>query len=120
MCILIVEDEPIILMVTAFCLEGAGFDVMTAHDGLQATELLAQHPGRFTALVTDFHMPHGITGAHVVTHMRQEYPDTPMIITTALTHVVTDDWRREHDVDVLAKPYDPEVLVAMLRIALNA
>jgi len=56
----------------------------------------------------------------IVTHTRQEYLVIPMIITTALTHVVTNDWRREHDVDVLAKSYDPKLLVAMLRIALNA
>ncbi len=117
-CVLFVEDEPLILMATAFCLEGAGFKVMTADDGLHAIDLLEQHPGHFTALVTDFHMPL-LTGAHVVMSMRQTYPSIPMIITTALTHVVTEGWCLQYGVDMLAKPYDPETLILMLRAALN-
>lgn len=118
MCVLLVEDEPLILMATAFCLEGAGYKVMTANDGLHAFDLLEQHPGYFTALVTDFHTPFA-TGAHVVMHMRQKYPAVPMIMTTAITHVVTEGWRLQHGVDMLAKPYDPDTLISMLRAALN-
>ena len=69
--------------------------------------------------MTDFHMPLGVTGVHVVMHMRQRYPALPMIITTAITCVVTKTWRLKYGVDMLAKPYDPEVLVPMLRAALN-
>ena len=118
MCILIVEDEPITLLATATWLEDAGFTVMAAHDGLQAVDLLEQHPGHFTALITDFHMPF-VTGAHVVMSMRRTYPGIPMIITTALSHAVTDDWRQHYSVETLPKPYDPETLVKMLRSALN-
>lgn len=115
MCVLVVEDEPIILMVTADYLEDAGFRVMTANHGLHAIDLLEQHPEHFTALVTDFHMPFGVTGAHVVIHMRQSYPAIPMIIATAITYVVTEGWRLQYGVDMLAKPYEPEKLVGMLR-----
>ena len=118
MCILYVEDEPLILMITAFCLEGAGFKVMTADNGLDAVDLLERHPGHFTALVTDFHMPL-MTGAHLAMSMRRNYPATPMIITTALTHIVTEGWRLQYGVDMLAKPYDPETLIEMLRNALK-
>ncbi len=111
---MIVEDEPTILLTTAAWLEDAGFKVVTASDGLHAVDLLEQHPGHFPALVTDFHMPFGMTGAHVATHMRLKHPAVPMIITTAVTCVVTEGWRLQHGVDMLAKPYDPEALVAML------
>lgn len=119
MCVLLVEDELIILMATAFCLEGAGFRVMTADDGLHALDLVEQHPGYFTALVTDFHMPL-VTGAQVVMSMRRKYPGIPMIITTALTHVVTEAWQLQYGVDMLAKPYDPETLIVMLRTAFSS
>ena len=118
MCILIVEDEPITLLATATWLEDAGFTVMAAHDGSQAMDLLEQHPDRFTALITDFHMPI-LTGADVIVSMRQKYPAIPMIMTTALTHAVTNDWRLQYNVETLSKPYDPETLVKMLRNALN-
>lgn len=119
MCILLVEDELLILMATAFCLEGAGYKVMTAENGLLAIELLEQHPGYFSALVTDFHMPL-VTGAHLVMSMRGTYPSIPMIMTTALAYVVTEDWRLQYGVDMLAKPYDPETLIEMLRSMLNS
>ncbi len=105
MCVLIVEDEPIILMTTAAWLE--------------AVDLLEMHPGYFSALVTDFHMPLGMTGAHLVMHMRKRYPTIPMIIATAITYVVTEGWRLQYGVDMLAKPYDPEALVSMLRAGLT-
>ena len=119
MCILIAEDEPIIRLTTATWLEDAGFEVMPASDGMRAADILEQHPGHFTGLVTDFHMPLGMTGAHLVMHMRQTYPAIPMIITTAITYVVTEGWRLQYGVDMLAKPYKPETLVSMLRGSLN-
>lgn len=76
MCVLIGEDEPIVLLTTATWLEDAGFKVMTARDGLHAVDLLEQHPGYFTALVTDFHMPRGMTRAHVVMYT-PDIPDDP-------------------------------------------
>jgi CheY-like chemotaxis protein len=118
-CVLIVEDEPIILLTTATWIEDAGFQVMGANDGFHAVDLLERHPGHFTALITDFHMPRGMTGADVVMRMRQRYPAIPMIITTAMTYVVTEGWRRQYGVDVLAKPYRPDTLVSMLKAALN-
>lgn len=118
MCILIVEDEPITLLATATWLEDAGFEVMAASDGLHAVDLLEQHPGHFTALVTDFHMPL-VTGADVVMSMRRNYPNIPMIITTAVSHAVTEDWQFQYGVDMLPKPYDPETLVLMFRNALD-
>jgi len=60
-----------------------------------------------------------VTGADVVTSMRRKYPAIPMIMTTALTHAVTNDWRLQYNVDTLPKPYDPETLVLMLKAALN-
>ena len=115
MCVLVVEDEPLILMAAAECLEDAGHEVMTAGHGLEAITLIEQWPGKFTFLVTDFHMPHGVTGAQLVHHMRQSYPNIPMLITTALAGAVTPQFRERHRVELLAKPYDSDSLVAAVR-----
>lgn len=112
MCVLVVEDEPLILMSAAECLEDAGHEVMTAGHGLEAMTLIELWPVRFTTLVTDYHMPHGVTGAQLVQHMRQSYPDIPMLITTALASAVTAEFRERHGVEMLTKPYDPNSLVA--------
>ena len=111
MCVLVVEDEPLILMSAAACLEDAGHEVMTAGHGPEAVALIRQWPARFSILVTDFHMPHGVTGGQLVQHMRGGYPDIPMLITTARADAVTAEFRERHRVETLAKPYDPNSLV---------
>ena len=112
MCILVVEDEPLILMAAVECLEDAGYEVMTAEHALEAITLIEAWPARFVALVTDYHMLHGVTGGQLVQHMRQSCPDIPMVITTARVDAVTAEFRRRHGVEALAKLYSPSSLVA--------
>lgn len=114
MCVLIVEDEPLILMSVSECLKDAGHEVITAEHGLEAIALIKQWPVKFTVLVTDYHMPHGVTGGHLVQHMRRSYPDIPMLITTARVDVVTAEFRERHRVETLAKPYGLNSLVKTL------
>lgn len=114
MCVLVVEDEPLILMSAAECLEDAGHEVMAAGHGLEAITLIERWPARFSVLVTDYHMPHGVTGGQLVQRMRQSYPDIPMLITTARVDVVTSEFRERHGVEMLAKPYGLNSLVAMV------
>lgn len=114
MCILLVEDDPLVRMVTATTLSDADYLVMEAEHGPRAVELIEQHPGCFAALVTDLHMPGGMTGMDVVTHMRRFYPAIPMVIASALTGVVDPDWRRLHSVHLLQKPYAAGALLSLL------
>ncbi len=60
-------------------------------------------------------MPHGVTGGQLVQHMRQSYPDIPMLIATARADAVTEEFRKRHRVEMLTKPYDPNSLVATVR-----
>lgn len=119
MCVLVVEDELLIRMGIAILLEDAGHDVLSAHDGADAIDLATRNPGRLTAVVTDHHMPGGLTGTDVVTHIRQSYPSIPVFIATALTSVVPEAWRAIHDVRLVAKPYDPERLVTDVGAAIR-
>ena len=112
MCVLVVEDEPLILMLAAECLEDAGHDVMTAEHGLEAITLIEAWPTRFSILVTDHHMPHGVTGGQLVQHMRRNCPDIPMLITTARADAITAEFRERHRVEMLIKPYTLNSLAA--------
>lgn len=105
MCVLIVEDEPLLLTLMAEFLKDAGHEVMTAEDGLKAMILIEQWPAKFTMLVTDYNMPHGVTGGHLVQHMRQSYSSIPMLIATARVDAVTAQFRERHRVEMLIKPY---------------
>ena len=114
MCILLVEDEAIILMLAAEVLEEAGHEVLTASHVPEAINLIEQHLGRFTCLVTDFHMGPNLTGADLVEHMRNHYPAIPMLLATAVEAAVTDAWCQRHRVEILRKPYGGERLVAVV------
>jgi PAS domain S-box-containing protein len=53
--LLVVDDDPIQLKVTCFLFEKLGFAVQTAHDGMQALEMVRQSPT--DAVVSDVLMP---------------------------------------------------------------
>ena len=110
MCILVVEDEVLIAMAVEDVLREANHEVMTAGNVPAAIHLIAQHPELFTCLVTDFRMPYELTGADLIEHMRPLYPAIPIILFTAMGSAVTSEWRMRHRVELIEKPYAPEVL----------
>jgi PleD family two-component response regulator len=65
-CILLVEDEPLLLMMTEAVLHDAGYEVMAAGHGPDALNLIAENPGRFIALITDYAMPLGMVGTDII------------------------------------------------------
>ena len=115
MCILLVEDEFVIRAVARIVLEDAGYEVLDAEHGEQACKHLDRHPGRFTGLVTDYHMPGSVHGGDLIVRMRPAYPNIPMILASAFPHATAPKWRRLHAVTLLVKPYEPDDLVRMVR-----
>jgi CheY-like chemotaxis protein len=118
MCVLVVEDVPEILALLTRRLQSAGHAVMGATDGADALRLIAEHPGHFTGLVTDYHMSVEITGARLIEHMRQCYPKIPMVLSTGFPDVVTTDWLDCHKVKMLRKPYSIKRLLEVVQQSL--
>jgi CheY-like chemotaxis protein len=114
MCILLVDDEPMTLLCAVESFRDAGHNVIGATDGPDAVRLIEAWPGHFTALVTDYNMPHGMTGADLVMRMRESFPTIPMVIATAMSDAVPYTFRNQHQVHLLPKPYKAETLVAMV------
>lgn len=78
--VLVADDEPSIVDLLCTSLRHAGFDVVTASDGLQALDL-----GRSTrpdVLILDVMMP-GLDGLEVLTRLRNEGNCTPALFLTA-------------------------------------
>ena len=111
MCILFVDDEPLIALVAEDAFKDADHEVMTAGSATAAIGLIARHPNHFTCLVTDLHMPGDLSGIDLVEHMREPYPAIPVVMTTGRPDVATPAWRTLHRVELLAKPYSPQRLV---------
>jgi PAS domain S-box-containing protein len=85
--VLVAEDNVVNQMVARGVLEGLGYTVEFAHDGLQAVAAMTQTPGRFVAVLMDCQMPQ-LDGYEATRVVRQlEHPDArvPVIAMTAST-----------------------------------
>ncbi len=120
MCVLLVEDEAIILMVLQDVFVEAGHQVMSAATVAEGVLLLEQHPGHFSAVVTDFHTPGGLHGGHLIERVRHTYPDIPVILATATRHAITPEWRKQYSVELVEKPYSPDAVVTRVKRLLAA
>ena len=56
-CILVVDDEPLNVEILTEVLGEAGYETVSAGDGLQAWKLLEADAGRFDAVLLDRMMP---------------------------------------------------------------
>jgi two-component system cell cycle response regulator CpdR len=70
--VLVVDDDPLMLDVTAAMLEDLGCDVVTADAGPTALEKLATDE-RIEVLITDIHMP-GMDGYELIEKARDRRP----------------------------------------------
>jgi CheY-like chemotaxis protein len=113
--ILFVEDEAVVLMVGQDALEDAGFDVVAAGDGPSALAILQESPKRFTGLVADYNLGSNVTGREVIEAMRRIYSKAPIILASSFPDAVSNEWRWQHNVELLIKPYRPAQLVEMVK-----
>lgn len=77
--ILLVEDDPIILMEIEISLIEAGFDVVAAHDATMAMELYGERMGAIRAMVTDIQVGSGLTGWDLARYVRETSPAMPIV-----------------------------------------
>jgi DNA-binding NtrC family response regulator len=114
MCVLFVDDEPLIKMVIEDALKDAGHEVMTAPHVPAAVELLRRHPGKFIAVVSDYHMPGELNGVDLIEHVRESYPAMPAVMATGRPDIIKTEWLAHNSVELLEKPYTPEMLVSLV------
>jgi len=85
--ILIVDDEPSILLAIDTTLQMAGLNhTMTCQDSRQVMKLLADT--QIESMLLDLNMPN-VDGHRLLDDVRQEYPDVPVIIVTGAVDVET-------------------------------
>lgn len=113
--ILIVEDEPLILMDAIDVLCRAGFATIEATSAAAAMEILKRRED-IAAVFTDIQIvgePDGLKLAHMV---RDRWPPIGLLLTSG--HVSPRQDELPSGGSFLAKPYAPERLVAQLRSVL--
>ena len=119
MCILLVEDDPLVRLVLAEELEREGFAVCQAENGDQAMALLRKPPAIFTLLITDIHMPGRLNGVGVARQMRRQHPDVPIIYTTGRPEALDEFDRLGAKQALVQKPYAPSELMVTVRQLLD-
>ena len=115
--ILVVDDEPAVLILVQWMLEAAGYDVLAACDGRQALALLENQHDAIDLLLTDINMP-DMTGFDVMERLQADEAtrNIPVVICTSrvLTNSEKNDLRRT--VTILNKEgLDHEAVVQALR-----
>jgi CheY-like chemotaxis protein len=114
--VLVVDDEPLIAMALEAALEDAGYGVVTAANGRQGLERLAEAP-RPDLVLTDMMMP-VMSGAEMLQAMAAD-PDLAGIPAIVLSSLPEQTIRARADgaAAILRKPYTAEeVLGAIARV----
>ncbi len=108
--ILVVDDDPAVLLVTGRMLERIGYTVVRAASAAEALEALPRHPG-VVLVVTDFSMP-GMDGPTLAPLLKKISPSLKIIGVSGLKQ----DYRAAALAaagfsEVLSKPYEWDELV---------
>jgi DNA-binding response OmpR family regulator len=117
MKILIIEDDQRVSELIRRGLEEQDFETDQAYDGLMGKKLALQN--KYDLIITDIILPK-IDGLELCKVLRQQQPDIPIIMLTALG--TTDDKVEGFDAgadDYLVKPFELRELVARIRALLK-
>ncbi len=119
--ILIVDDDDLNLDVLIECLKDEPYELVQAHDGVQALELLGNDRKGFEAMVLDRMMP-GMNGLEVMTQLKahENFKWIPVVMQTSAASPSEICEGMEAGVFFyLTKPYDQKVLIRMVSAAVE-
>lgn len=108
--ILVVDDDPLILMDLADQVRQLGYVALEAHSGAEALKALRSGPAP-DALITDQAMP-GMTGAELAHAVREQLPGLPVLICSGYGDMPEE---APQGCRQIGKPIDPLVLETRLR-----
>jgi signal transduction histidine kinase len=118
--ILLAEDEPMVRALATRMLAQAGYAVIAAADGSEAVQLFDAHQNTIALALLDAVMPK-LNGREVYEHIKSKNKALPVLFcsgyapeTGAVRFLV------EAGVQLIEKPFDPDVLLESIRQALEA
>lgn len=118
--ILVVDDEDFLLEYVRIVLVRAGYSVLTASNGEEAWNLIAENRHDIRLLLTDIIMPDSFDGFELAERVRKHQPDLPVLLMTGATlhdHPSRDLITRQRM--LLRKPFFPNQLLTIVREALE-
>jgi CheY-like chemotaxis protein len=116
--ILVVEDNVDVRELAEAMLQMAEYDVVAAHSGERALEILDDDQG-FDLLFTDVIMPGGMNGLELIERVHARLPEMPVLVTTGYMEQLPGSDLRSDGLNVLAKPYQHQDLLDRIKAALK-
>jgi CheY-like chemotaxis protein len=117
--ILIVDDQPTVRQFAARCLERPGINILQAQDAEEARKLLNLHKD-IDLLFTDVLMPGDMNGHELADWANKKYPRLKILVTTAMENRPNSNQpARNHDFQLLAKPYNKNELTKFISKSLE-
>jgi PAS domain S-box-containing protein len=118
--ILLVEDEPTILSMTAMMLKGQGYTVLTAGSATEAIRLFREQTGTIHLLMTDVVMP-DMNGRDLGKELLSLYPQIKCLFMSGYTaNVIAHHGVLDEGVHFIQKPFSVSELAAKVRKALDS
>jgi len=118
-CVLVVEDDDAVRRFVVRCLEHAGYEVLSASDGLEALRLSDSHEGAFDVAVVDVILPR-LIGPQFVERMRARQPTAKILyISGQPTQRVVQDAAASGRSSFLPKPFDAPLLAERVRTLIS-
>ncbi|MBI2893196.1 MAG: sigma-54-dependent Fis family transcriptional regulator [Deltaproteobacteria bacterium] len=106
-CVLVAEDDPLVLGTVSRGLRRAGFEVRSFESGAEALAALeAGAAARTDVLLTDVQMPGGVDGLELLRIANDRWPDVGVIVMTAHATIgAAVEAMRRGAYDYLVKPF---------------
>ncbi|HYZ63274.1 MAG TPA: PAS domain S-box protein [Acetobacteraceae bacterium] len=116
--VLVIDDEPTVLMLIREVLEELGYSTLEAADGVSGLDRLQAHPA-VDLLITDVGLPGGMNGPEVAAAARRKRPGLKVLFITGYAESkVLDPASFEPGMQVLTKPFALDTLAARIKALL--
>jgi two-component system, chemotaxis family, chemotaxis protein CheY len=112
--ILVVDDTRSMRAMVSSVLQGAGYEVAQARDGVEALELARQR--LFDLVVTDHNMPRmdGVTLVRELRKLRDYDPVALIVLSTEASPELKQKGREAGATGWMAKPFDPQRMLEIV------
>ncbi len=113
--VLVIEDEPSVILFIQAALERSGYSVVPAPSGVEALGLLAQDGADFLGVISDMRTPGGVTGADVhawIVQHRRDLVGRVVFITGDTVNDETTRLLRDTGAPCIEKPFRVAELLA--------
>jgi DNA-binding NtrC family response regulator len=117
--VLVVDDDPAVVSITASILSTKGYNVITAHGAMSALNEARGREDEIGLLITDVVMPE-LNGPHLAEELARRIPGLRVIFMSGWEpRVIAHEGAYGHGYPTLSKPFTAAALLEMVASALQ-